>query len=146
MRGGRPPNLPEPLPWDAPNASDRIPRAGDQIQSHPIPNQIRSDQIRSNQIPPPINPNPTPTQPQPTRTTMQDQAWDVASSEEASGARLSFHCWPSSRLEATRCVAPVGALYSPLRKLPAACAPPTALQYDPIRCATPTCKAVLNPY
>ena len=77
---------------------------------------------------------------------MQDQAWDVASSEEASGARLSFHCWPSSRLEATRCVAPVGALYSPLRKLPAACAPPTALQYDPIRCATPTCKAVLNPY
>lgn len=77
---------------------------------------------------------------------MQDQAWDVAASEEMSGTRLSFHCWPSSRLEATRCVAPIGALYTPLKKLPPSCAPPTALQYDPVRCSTATCHAVLNPY
>lgn len=67
----------------------------------------------------------------------------MTSSEEMSGTRLSFHCWPSSRLEATRSVAPFGALYSPLKKLPAQCAPPTALPYDPIRCS---CHAVLNPY
>ena len=77
---------------------------------------------------------------------MQEQAWDVASTEEQSGTRLSFHCWPSSRLEATRCVAPVGALVSPLKKLPPTSAPPQALQYDPIRCGTATCHAVLNPY
>jgi len=77
---------------------------------------------------------------------MQGEHWDVSQSEETNGVRLSFHCWPSSRLEATRCVAPIGALYTPLKKLPAACAPPAALQYDPIRCSTSTCHAVLNPY
>lgn len=73
-------------------------------------------------------------------------SWDVTASEEMTGTRLSFHCWPSSRLEATRSVAPFGALYTPLKKLPAQCAPPTALPYDPIRCSTGTCHAVLNPY
>ena len=77
---------------------------------------------------------------------MQEGAWDVTASEEMLGARLSFHCWPSSRLEATRCVAPFGALYTPLKKLNPACAPPTALPYDPVRCSTNTCRAVLNPY
>ena len=46
---------------------------------------------------------------------MQGEHWDVSSSEEQSGARLSFHCWPSSRLEATRCVAPLGARQRGLR-------------------------------
>lgn len=77
---------------------------------------------------------------------MQGEHWDVAQSEEQTGTRLSFHCWPSSRLEATRCVAPIGALYTPLKKLPPTSAPPAALQYDPIRCSTATCHAVLNPY
>lgn len=77
---------------------------------------------------------------------MQGEHWDVSQTEDQSGARLSFHCWPSSRLEATRCVAPIGALYTPLKKLPPTCSPPTALQYDPIRCSTATCHAVLNPY
>eukprot|EP00977_Amphora_coffeiformis_P014530 scaffold4084_cov194-Amphora_coffeaeformis.AAC.5 len=71
-------------------------------------------------------------------------AWDVTASEEMSGTRLSFHCWPSHRLEATRSVAPFGALYTPLKKLPPQCAPPEALPYDPIRCSS--CHAVLNPY
>ena len=62
---------------------------------------------------------------------MQDGAWDVTASEEMMGVRMSFHCWPSSRLEATRCVAPLGALYTPLKKLPPSCSPPTALPYDP---------------
>jgi protein transport protein SEC23 len=70
--------------------------------------------------------------------------WDVAASEEMSGTRLSFHCWPSNRLEATRSVAPFGALYTPIKKLPPQCAPPQALPYDPIKCNS--CHAVLNPY
>jgi protein transport protein SEC23 len=77
---------------------------------------------------------------------MQDAAWDVTQLEEMAGTRLSFHCWPTSRLEATRCVAPIGALYTPLKKLPPSCAPPTALPYDPVRCAGANCHAVLNPY
>ena len=72
---------------------------------------------------------------------MEGGAWDVASLEEMTGTRLSFHCWPSSRLEATRCVAPFGALYTPLKKLPSSCAPPTALPYDPVRCSTASCHA-----
>jgi protein transport protein SEC23 len=76
----------------------------------------------------------------------QGGGWDVSSSEETTGTRLSFHCWPSSRLEASRSVAPFGALYTPLKKLPPQCAPPTAVPYDPIRCSTSTCHAVLNPY
>lgn len=73
-------------------------------------------------------------------------SWDVASSEDTTGTRLSFHCWPSSRLEANRCVAPFGALYSPLKQLPPTYKPPAPLPYDPIRCSTATCHAVLNPY
>lgn len=78
--------------------------------------------------------------------TSMEGAWDVTSSEEMTGTRLSFHCWPSNRLEATRSVAPFGALYTPLKQLPPQCKPPTALPYDPIRCSTGTCHAVLNPY
>lgn len=67
--------------------------------------------------------------------------WDVAASEEMTGTRFSFHCWPSTKLEATRSVVPMGALYTPLRKV--ACAPQTTLPYDPVRCS---CGSVLNPY
>ena len=77
---------------------------------------------------------------------MNEYAWDVASLEVSHGARLSFHNWPTSRLEATRLVAPLGALYTPLATLPPTSAPPTALPYEPVRCVTPTRHAVLNPY
>ncbi len=73
---------------------------------------------------------------------MQD--WDVSASEDACGVRLSFHNWPSTRLEATRLVAPLGALVTPLKKLSGSNCPPSALPYDPIRCSA--CHAVLNPY
>lgn len=75
-----------------------------------------------------------------------DGQWDVTASEELSGTRLSFHTWPSSRLEATRSVVPFGALYTPIKKLPPHAAPPTALPYDPIRCSNPVCQSILNPY
>jgi len=75
---------------------------------------------------------------------MQEGAWDVTQLEDMSGTRLSFHTWPSSRLEAARCVVPLGALYTPLKKLPANCAPPQAMPYDPVRCSS--CHGILNPY
>lgn len=70
----------------------------------------------------------------------------MTSLESSHGVRLSFHNWPSSRLEATRIIAPIGALYTPLAKLPQSSAPPTALPYEPVRCSSQSCNAVLNPY
>ena len=58
------------------------------------------------------------------------------------GIRFSWNVWPSSRIEATRMVVPVGAMYTPLKKredLPPVC-------YDPLRCSRPTCQAILNPH
>jgi protein transport protein SEC23 len=49
--------------------------------------------------------------------------------------------WPSSKLEATRCVVPLGCLYTPLKKIDNM---PPPLAYDPIRCNG--CSGVLNPY
>jgi len=77
---------------------------------------------------------------------MQDQGWDATSLEQSHGVRLSFQTWPSNRLEATRLVAPLGALYTPIAKLPPSFAPPTALPYEPVRCSSVSCSAVLNPY
>jgi protein transport protein SEC23 len=77
---------------------------------------------------------------------MQEQGWDVTSLEQTHGVRLSFHTWPSSRLEATRIIAPIGALYTPLAQLPPSSAPPSALPYEPVRCSSISCSAVLNPY
>ena len=73
-----------------------------------------------------------------------DPQWDVTSLEATHGTRLSFHTWPASRLEATRIIAPIGALYTPLSPLPQGT--PPALPYDPVRCSSATCKAILNPY
>mmetsp|Transcript_3147 Transcript_3147/g.4293 ORF Transcript_3147/g.4293 Transcript_3147/m.4293 type:complete len:766 (-) Transcript_3147:258-2555(-) len=69
------------------------------------------------------------------------EGFDIYGGEERDGVRLSWHTWPASRLEATRIVVPVGAMYTPLKKIESM---PPALQYDPIRCNN--CAAVLNPY
>ena len=58
-----------------------------------------------------------------------------------SGVRLSWNVWPSSRIEATRTVVPISALYTPLtvrEDLP-------PVLYEPVTCKPP-CRAVLNPY
>ena len=57
------------------------------------------------------------------------------------GVRLSWNVWPSSRIEATRIVVPISALYPPLKPrddLP-------EILYEPVTCKPP-CRAVLNPY
>lgn len=57
------------------------------------------------------------------------------------GVRLSWNVWPSSRIEATRTVVPVAALYSPLKQREDL--PP--VMYEPVACKPP-CRAILNPY
>lgn len=42
---------------------------------------------------------------------------DFHAMEEADGVRFSFSIWPTSRLEATRCVVPLGCSYTPLKKV-----------------------------
>jgi protein transport protein SEC23 len=57
------------------------------------------------------------------------------------GVRLSWNVWPSSRVEATKTVVPISALYVPLKvreDLP-------PVLYEPVTCKPP-CRAVLNPY
>mmetsp|Transcript_26453 Transcript_26453/g.44705 ORF Transcript_26453/g.44705 Transcript_26453/m.44705 type:complete len:531 (-) Transcript_26453:1186-2778(-) len=67
--------------------------------------------------------------------------WDFHGPEQRDGVRFSWNVWPSSKLEATRCVVPLGCLYTPLKKIDNMPAP---LAYDPIRCNG--CSGVLNPY
>lgn len=68
---------------------------------------------------------------------------DYASLEEFDGVRWSWVTWPSSRLEATRCVVPFGCMFTPLKTLhPTRTIAP--LQYDPVQCKA--CLSVLNPY
>ena len=57
------------------------------------------------------------------------------------GVRLSWNVWPSSRIEATRTVVPVSALYTPLKNRQDL--PPVL--YEPVTCKSP-CRAILNPY
>ncbi|CAD5119700.1 DgyrCDS8291 [Dimorphilus gyrociliatus] len=66
----------------------------------------------------------------------------IQTNEDRDGVRLSWNLWPSSRLEATRMVVPLGCLYTPLKERQDL--PP--IQYDPVLCSRQQCKAVLNPY
>lgn len=59
----------------------------------------------------------------------------------SAGVRLSWNVWPSSRIEATRTVVPISALYTPLKQRDDL--PPVL--YEPVTCKPP-CRAVLNPY
>jgi len=66
----------------------------------------------------------------------------IQQQEDQDGVRFSWNMWPSSRLEATRMVIPLASLYTPLKER--ADLPP--LQYDPVVCTKPQCRAILNPY
>lgn len=43
---------------------------------------------------------------------------DFAQPEDSDGIRLTWNIWPNSRLEATKCVIPFAALYTPIKRLP----------------------------
>ena len=66
----------------------------------------------------------------------------IQQNEERDGVRFSWNAWPSSKLEATRMVVPIGCLYNPMKDK--ADLPP--IQYDPVVCSQSNCKAVLNPF
>ncbi|XP_054261531.1 protein transport protein Sec23A isoform X2 [Macrosteles quadrilineatus] len=65
----------------------------------------------------------------------------IQQNEERDGVRFTWNVWPSSRLEATRLVVPIGCLYQPIKERPDL--PP--IQYDPVLCTRNTCRAILNP-
>lgn len=65
----------------------------------------------------------------------------IQQNEERDGVRFSWNVWPSSRLEATRLVVPLGSLFTPLKERPDL--PP--LTYDPVLCSRQSCRAILNP-
>eukprot|EP00899_Mesostigma_viride_P022815 jgi/Mesvir1/3718/Mv14997-RA.3 len=77
---------------------------------------------------------------------MADQAAPVALDfvdlEAIDGLRLSWNIWPNSRLEATKCVVPFAAMYTPVRALQDM----PVLPYAPIRCKMGSCGGVLNPF
>lgn len=61
--------------------------------------------------------------------------------EEQDGIRFSWNSFPSTRVEASRTVVPIGALYTPLFNK----SEPSILEYEPVACKLP-CRAVLNPF
>jgi hypothetical protein len=63
--------------------------------------------------------------------------------EDRDGVRFSWNVWPSSRIDASvsRMVAPLGAMYTPLKRgsnVP-------MVFYEPVQCKG-SCKTYLNPY
>ncbi|EMC97458.1 hypothetical protein BAUCODRAFT_33174 [Baudoinia panamericana UAMH 10762] len=62
--------------------------------------------------------------------------------EDRDGVRLAWNTFPSTRMEASRLVVPIGALYTPLKEKSDGT---PLLQYEPVTCKPP-CRAVLNPF
>ncbi|KAG1718205.1 hypothetical protein EDB19DRAFT_1800806 [Suillus lakei] len=62
--------------------------------------------------------------------------------EERDGVRLSWNVWPSSRIEATRTVVPISALYTPLKQREDL--PPVL--YEPVTCKPPCRKLWICPF
>lgn len=67
---------------------------------------------------------------------------DVRAQEAANGTRMSWNIWPSSRLDATRIIVPLGCLYTPLKATDNL----QLVEYEPVTCKARDCQAVLNPY
>lgn len=65
---------------------------------------------------------------------------DFEAEEQRDGIRWSWNVWPTSRLEATRLVVPIGCMYTPLKDdIP-------LLYYEPIICRGTCRSCVLNPF
>ncbi|XP_075242977.1 protein transport protein Sec23A-like [Convolutriloba macropyga] len=66
----------------------------------------------------------------------------ILAEEQRDGVRMTWNVWPTNRLDATRNVVPISVLHTPLKTRPDL----PELKYDPIICARPTCRAILNPF
>lgn len=64
---------------------------------------------------------------------------DFEGDEERNGIRFSWNYWPSSRLEGQRLVVPIGAIYTPLKKVENF----HQVAYEPVKCRG--CDGILNP-
>lgn len=64
---------------------------------------------------------------------------EFAEVEAVDGVRMSWNVWPGTRVEASKCVVPLAALYTPLHPVPNEPVP-----YAPLRCKS--CRSLLNPY
>ncbi|KAF2864114.1 protein transporter SEC23 [Piedraia hortae CBS 480.64] len=65
-----------------------------------------------------------------------------AEREEQDGVRLSWNVFASTRMEASRLVVPIGALYTPLKEKESGT---PLVRYEPVACKAP-CRAILNPF
>lgn len=65
----------------------------------------------------------------------------IQQNEDRDGIRFTWNVWPSSRIEATRLVVPLGCLYQPIKERPDL----PHIQYDPVLCTRNNCRAILNP-
>jgi protein transport protein SEC23 len=68
------------------------------------------------------------------------EIFDPSTQEELDGVSFSWNTWPTTRIEASRTVVPIGAIYTPLKSRPIDLPP---VDYPPIVCK---CKAILNPF
>ena len=59
--------------------------------------------------------------------------------EDTTGIRMSWHAWPTNRIDAVSCSVPIGVLYTPLKQIPNR----DPLPYRPVYCR---CRAVLNSF
>lgn len=67
---------------------------------------------------------------------------DFEQNEDINGIRFSWNVFPATRTDANKNVVPVGCLYTPLKEREDL----AVVAYNPVLCAGPQCKAVLNPY
>jgi len=68
------------------------------------------------------------------------ETFDPTMQEELDGISFSWNTWPTTRIESSRTVVPIGAIYTPLKTRPADLPP---VDYPPVVCK---CKAILNPF
>ena len=68
------------------------------------------------------------------------EPFDPTLQEELDGISFSWNTWPTTRIEASRTVVPIGAIYAPLKSRPVDLPP---VEYPPVVCR---CKAILNPF
>ncbi|CAL9734501.1 protein transport protein Sec23p [Monosporozyma servazzii] len=74
---------------------------------------------------------------------------DFETNEDINGIRYSWNVFPSTKTDANKNVVPVGCLYTPLKEFVNEEDGSNTLamaQYNPVVCAGPQCKSILNPY
>lgn len=80
---------------------------------------------------------------QPDESIQQWKTWQ-AHEAQSNGISMTWNVWPASRLEATRCVVPFAAMYTPLHNVDS---PSMALvNQEPLVCHRRECRALMNPY